>query len=252
VLSQITAWVSGALELALLLRSVRIGTLRVYPFFFAYLASTLTGVAVPVISIVAPRSYPEWYWPIQFLTLTFGCGIIFEILNHVLRFYPGPQKLAAALAIIAFCGATFLGVFFSIMSTGWAVTEVMVVLERDLRTVQALLLVGILLLISYYGIPVGKNMRGMISGYGIYVGTSLFALAAGAYAGTRLEKIWIFAPVAAFITSLAVWLTALWTYHPDPIPGDSIQIEADYEALASHTRRALSATRSYLGRIGRV
>ena len=63
-------------------------------------------------------------------------------------------------------------------------------IERDVRTVQAIFLFMILAVISYYRIPIGKNLKGMISGYGLYIVTSLFTLAIRAYAGPRFNSSW--------------------------------------------------------------
>jgi hypothetical protein len=208
-------------------------------------------MAVPVAALLHPRSYAEWYWPIQFATLTFGCGIVVEILNHVLRTYSGAQKFARTIAILAFTAVALLAAGFSLASSGWSATGVMVDLERNLRTTQALLLFGVLLLVAYYRIPMGRNMRGMILGYGIYVGTSLFALAVAAYAGTWLEEVWVLAQPLSFAIALLIWLVMLWSYEPNPIAENRVPLESDYELLAARTQRALNATRTYLGKATR-
>jgi hypothetical protein len=64
----------------------------------------------------------------------------------------------------------------------WSQAGTDVELERDLRTVQAMFLFGLLGVISYCGIAIGKNMKGMILAYGLYIATSLVSLAVRSYA----------------------------------------------------------------------
>jgi hypothetical protein len=44
--------------------------------------------------LVSPGLYYEWYWPTQFAILVAGCGVILEILRHVLEWYPGAERVA--------------------------------------------------------------------------------------------------------------------------------------------------------------
>ncbi|MGC2331239.1 MAG: hypothetical protein WA581_07285 [Candidatus Acidiferrales bacterium] len=146
---------------------------------------------------------------------------------------------------VVFCFALVYRIL--VTSPGQALYE----LERNVRTVQALFLCGILAVVSYYRIPIGKNLKGMISGYGLYIVTSLFTLATRAYAGPRFNGAWNVIQPLSFDASLTIWLLALWSYHPNPAPDPAIPLETDYEALAARTRRTLVAMRSHLTRTAR-
>jgi hypothetical protein len=112
--------------------------------------------------------------------------------------------------------------------------------------VQATLLVCILAVIRHYEIPIGRNMKGMILGYGLYVGTSRVSFAVRAYAGMWLTSFWIFARPISFVISLFIWLIALWSYAPNPAPRSDIHLEEDYGALVLRTRALLGTMRGYL------
>jgi hypothetical protein len=45
---------------------------------------------------------------------------------------------------------------------------------------------------------------------------------------------------------LSLWLSYLWSYQPNPVSKDSLQLEDDYQRIAVATRRRLQETRGYL------
>ncbi len=242
----------SVLPSVILYRAFRVKTFKTYPFFYAYVASTLSFLAPWIVYLADSRSYFEsyarWYWPIELVTLIFGCGIVLEILRHVLSAYPGAEKFAMIAGIVTFIGAFSVALASPLVTPGLAAAGTLAELERNLRSVQAILLFGVFAVILLYRIPLGRNMKGMILGYGIYVGTSLASLALRAYPRAPFHNVWRFAQPVSFLISLSIWLAALWSYHPNPVPDSDIGLEDDYDLLVSHTRRALDMTRSYLGR----
>jgi hypothetical protein len=249
--SLVIAWCGNVLQLAIIYRAARTGLFRSYPYFYSYIISTMSVVVVWVAYLLRPGSPQTWYWPVQLLTLILGCGVILEILDHVLAPYPGPAWFSKLATILAFVLASLIAVVFSFKKAGWFSSLALEALERNLRSVQALLLFVILLVISYYRIPIGKNMKGMALGYGVYVGTSLFARAFQAYGSALPAAMLQFVQAISFLTALTIWMVALWSYYPNPVPDSRVALQADYELLLSRTRRALHATRSYLGRATR-
>lgn len=236
--------VSLALRFVILLRGFQAKALSKFPFFYVYTVSALAADLVVYgtwewIAVSRPSAYQESYWAAQFLTLVIACGIVLEIFRHILTPYPGADKFATAVALGTFAAIFCFALGYQFFThAGLALKETAFVLERDVRTMQAIFLFGILAVISYYRIPIGKNLRGMISGYGLYVVTSLFTLAIRAYAGPRFNSSWNVIQPLAFDLSLAIWLIALWSYYPNPAPDPAIPLENDYEALAARTKRA--------------
>jgi len=235
------------LECMLLVRALQKRLLRRYAYFYSYAVSVLIGtVLLSVIRVVHPSSYPTYYWSAQFVTLLFGYGILLEIIQHVLSPYPGAERFARLAGVGLLAGILCFALVYSRVAPGSSHSHIVVEFERDLRTVQTLLLFSLLGVISYYGIPIGRNMKGMILGYGLYVGTSLVSLAVRAYAEAWLELVWVFAQPISFALSLSIWLVALWSYAPNPAPGPAVGLEEDYGALALKTRALINTMRAQL------
>jgi len=257
VLSLILWQLSLGLRVVILVRGFSANALRQFPFFFVYV---LSSVAADIFvywtwksaSTNSTEVYQHSYWIAQFLTLLIGCGIVLEIFRHILAPYPGADKFATAVVLgsfaLIFC---FALVYNVIAPDSSALHGTTFVLERNVRTVQAVFLFGILAVITYYGLPIGRNLKGMISGYGLYIVTSLFTLAARAYAGPRLNSTWNVVQPFAYDLSLAIWMVALWSYQANPAPDPAVPLEEDYEALARRTKRTLASMRSHLTRTGR-
>jgi hypothetical protein len=242
---------SGILVLlGILLRGFREKLLARYSFFYAYISSTFVAASlVLVLWRVALASYQRSYWILQFATLLIGCGIILEIFRHVLSPYRGAEKFAMAIGLFIFGAVFCFAIVYRLVvpSPGRTLFE----LERNVRTVQAILLFGILAVVSYYRVPLGKNIKGMIAGYGLYIVTSLSTLAIRAYAGPQFNNIWNVIQPLSFDVSLTIWLIALWSYQPNPAPDPTVPLEEDYEVLARRTRRALASMRSHLTKTAR-
>jgi hypothetical protein len=121
-------------------------------------------------------------------------------------------------------------------------------LEINVRSVQAIFLFAVLALISYYRIQIGKNMKGMIAGYGFSVAAALVNLSAYSYAGSRLAGTLGIARQIGYTVPIAVWAVTLWSYAPNPVDAPAVRLEEDYEQLVVRTRTAMGTMRSYLGR----
>jgi len=235
------------LQFGILLRGLVERLLAGYSFFYTYVFSTFAGTAFVLVLWlwrVAPASYQRGYWILQFATLLIGCGIMLEIFRHVLSPYRGAEKFAMAVGLFTFGVVFCFAVVYRILAV--SADQALYLFERNVRTVQAVFLCGILGVVSYYRIPIGKNLKGMISGYGLYIVTSLFTLAVRAYAGPQFNSAWSVIQPLSFDVSLGIWLVALWSSRPNPAPDPAIPLESDYEALAARTRRALVSMRSNL------
>jgi hypothetical protein len=253
VFSRIIWYFGPLLQALILFRGFRSRTLLKYPFFHTYVASgCLTTVLLYVYFFWWTRAqslavYEKAYWIVQFCTLMIGCGIVLEIFRHILSPYPGADKFATVVALGTFAAIFCFALIYQFLAPDWSTSKgAAFEVERDVRTVQAIFLFGILAVISYYRIPIGKNLKGMITGYGLYIVTSLFTLATRGYAGPRFDRVWDVIQPLSFDLSLTIWLVALWSYHPSPVPDPTVPLEQDYEALAAKTRRTLAAMRSHL------
>lgn len=246
-------WLMGLLlELAMLIRAVAGKTVTKFPYFYAYVFCVFgVSAGLYILNDVTPASYYKWYWPTQFATLVAGCGVIVEILRHTLEPYPGAERVARVASLGIF-GLTFVYVGLKArMLPELTPLAVTVELERDLRVIEALLLTSILTIVFYYRIEIGRNARGLIVGFGAYVGTSLVALALRAFLGPRFNTTWGVLQSGSYLFALTVWMVALWSYYPQPVPSGRTRLDDDYEALAGATREVLHSLRSYFRRTAR-
>jgi hypothetical protein len=246
VLSLILWWSGLALEIVILVRGLQTRAISKYPYFYVYILCVF-GVSTGLYASyrVSPTIYSQWYWRTQFATLLVGCGVILEILENALESYAGARRFLSGLcATILAAVVGYAALKVSLGAVRFTpVTEAG--MERDLRTVQAVFLATILAVVSYYGIGLGKNLRGLILGFGAYVGVSLMTLAVLSVRGHRFENISGPLQSGSYLFALAVWTVALWSYAPNPAADPFGRIEPDYDQLAGETRRKLEALRDY-------
>jgi hypothetical protein len=67
---------------------------------------------------------------------------------------------------------------------------------------EAALLLVIVVIVPYFGIRLGGNVRGLNYGLGIYVGVSLMTLAIVVVEGQRFEKIWTLSRSGSYLCSI--------------------------------------------------
>jgi hypothetical protein len=250
MLSLAVWWVGISVELLLLVRSIQLKMLKTYWLFYLYIASVLAfSVSAFGVLVLRHSWFQSWYWAGQFLTLIVGYGVMLEILRQVLEPYAGAERFGTFVVSAVFIGVFGFVILRSFVSS-WSPSSASLELERDLRIVQVLILMGILSFVSYYRIPMGRNLKGITLGYGLYVAASLMSLAARAYKGTSFEAAWNVIQPFSWDLCLCVWAAALWSYYPNPAP-QSARLEEDYETLALRTRAMLGSMRSILVRSAR-
>jgi hypothetical protein len=244
----IISWVAMLLDALILFRGLRCKQISRYPFFYAFVAGVLVldGPTLYVYKMF-PGLYRAWYWSAEFLTLILACGIILEIFRHVLLPYSGAERFARITGIFAFTVILFSSGVYPLLARNGSVSGTMEELERNVRSVQAVFLVALLTLISYYGIQIGKNMKGMIVGYGLSIAASLVSMAAYSYADGRFAAIARISQQLGYTLRDAIWVVTLWSYAPNPEDAPT-RIEEDYGQLIERTRAAMGTMRAYLGK----
>lgn len=242
-----------AAEWLILYRAYRFQLLRRYPLFYSYLCwvSAVDVCRGLVFYTLHPAWYRNLYWGTEFLTLLVGYGVIIEIIRKSFERYEGAERLARWAVLLVF-GLVFAYVGFkSLQGHNWSPASSVGELQRDLRGVQALVIASVLAVSAYYRIRLGRNLLGILLGYGFFTATAMMTLAVRAYAGARFDTAWKAITPYTYFVSLLVWAIALWSYHPNPPPDPSQPLQVDYEALAGHTRGMLGAMRSLLERSAR-
>jgi hypothetical protein len=117
-------------------------------------------------------------------------------------------------------------------------------LERDLRVLQAILLLGMLGLIVHYSLPIGKNIRSMLNGYGFFLGSAIVTLTLRARWGEAFQREWDWLQRIGWFMVLAVWSLISWSDSKDPIAQSLI--EEDYRHISQRTISAMGQLRHHL------
>lgn len=251
MLSQLLWWTSNLLVCFLLVCAIRGRYFHRYVVFYVYLSWVLLDSLVSFYLYVAlPWDYEAYYWNAQFLSVALGYGVIWEIYSQLLADYPGVSRLARSALLAVFVSIVAKTLAETLSGQIGNLADVPAILERDFRTAQGLLLLILVGLVAYYAIPVGRNLRGMIVGYGVFVAVSIASLALRAELGHIFQSWWHYLQPVAYNGSLLIWCVSLWSYAPSPRPEIRVAIERDYEHLAAETAKALTRIRAYILRPG--
>jgi hypothetical protein len=247
---QVIFWVGNALEAVILFRLALVGSFRRYLLFSSYLLFVLVRSLIDFWCLRFHEAlYPRVYWYLtEPLSAILGTLVIFELYRKVLEFYPGVARMTRRLIsiVLALVVSRFLVVivFTDESSAGANV----ITLLRDLRIVQSAFLIGIVSLVGYYAIPIGRNLSGMIGGYGVYVGLVLFDLTLRSYLGDTSQVWWSYFHPSAYLLVLGVWTWSLWYPAPMPVKKADGALEYDYQALVDRTVAQLDRARHYFSK----
>ncbi|HLV96268.1 MAG TPA: hypothetical protein VKS44_13840 [Candidatus Acidoferrales bacterium] len=236
-----------ALEMVLLGRAVRGKLLKRYKFFYCYLAVVLVGdLFLLCIYHLYPRIYAPAYWGTELIGVLVGCGLVWEVYKIAFARYPGASHVARDTLILVFIFAISRVLVEASGNPNWTIGRSTLETELSLRTVQTALLAGLVILFAYYEIPLGRNLKGIIYGYGLFLVTSIANLTLRNDLGSSFQHIWETIQPACYILVLFGWCLTLWSYSPVPDQESEPRLEADYRALVARTRAKLRSTRARL------
>ena len=249
MLSQTIWWSSNVLEVCLLARGASSRLIFRYPVFYTYLLFVLLQSPIRLVAYDWHREtwYSPVYWTTEFSGLAMGCLVVFEIYRVALAAYPGTARMARNVLLFLFalalaqCGAALwrdphlLGNTTSLQ------------MERALRTVQAISIVALVTVFVSYSIPFGRNLRGILLGYGLFIGERVICLTFVPVAG---EDFWFYAYSASYLVALSLWLGHLWSCQAIP-DAENTQLERDYQLIATATQRRLQEARGHLRKAAR-
>jgi len=247
VFGQILWWMEIATEAFILVRSIDARVYRKYLAFYIYLTVVfLIDLLRLCVLTLRPSVYTPFYWYTEFLHAGFGYAVILEIYKHALNKSPGAARIARTF-LWGVLAAVILKVTWNAVSGPvWSPGTTWAALERDLRTVQAILLAGIIALLAYYVVATGRNLKGIIFGYSAYIYACVVSLAFGSLPGYGLRPGWRLVQPIAYLAALLIWSYTLWSYSPNPATETESKIERDYKLIAEKTRRALARASSFL------
>jgi hypothetical protein len=250
----LTVWVTTlALEILLLFRATRGGFLTKYVLFYVYVNFVLCLSSVRlVIYLAEPTYYRSFYWHTQSLSVFVGCLVVWEIYWRALGRFPGAARMARNLLLLVslIVVAKVLDNTANLPAVWLTVTTAE--LERNLRAVQAVLLMSLVVVIAFYRIPLGRNLWGMLLGYAMFIGTSVINLTLRVILGDSFQGVWQYLQPLFYLAVLCVWCLTLWSYKTAAQPKTEPKIEQDYQLLVAATRKCLLQARIYLGRATRL
>jgi len=240
------------LEVVILLRGALTGLLKKYPLFFTYIACVLLAEIIGLLTRAwAPRLYEPLYWPADLATILASYAVMVEIFRWSTRHKPGIRRLTqrALLTVfaitVAYTASNFVNGKFSSASRAVAA------LGRDLRYVEAAVLLLMLWLLLRYRIPLGRNLRGLLIGYFLWVSINVVNLALWFVPGNEFSNLLRGLLPTTYVLTLGVWCVALWSVYKERTQPAETKIERDYELLAAKTQGVLARTSTRLVRIMR-
>jgi hypothetical protein len=244
-------WWSGiALELLLLVRGLQGKLLARYPVFYVYILFVwMQSLLRFSIYHTYPQLYVPVYWITEYSGVLIGCGVVFEIFRVGLVAYPGTARMARKLVAFMFVMALTKGLVDTWNNPHWWSITTTIEFERALRTAQSLAIIALVVLSLFYSIPFGRNLRGVLLGYGLFVGESIVWLTFDSAGGEKFREYWSNVHPASYFVVLGVWTVHLWSYAPNPEPKRAVRLEEQYQRIAATTSRRLREGRGYLAKV---
>lgn len=234
------------LESLLLTRAGVTGWWKKCPLLCAYLGCVLLqDVLFLFLYFREPNWYRTAYWYAQFFSLALGCGVCWEVFHSLLAPYPAVGRVArSVLSLVLALVAS------KVLADGWLdstrLSVTVIVLERNLRAVQAVALISLVLLLFYFAVPVNRTHRGVALGYGLFVATSVIDLTAADALGRTFHNAWVILQPLFYLAVLCIWCAYLWNYQA---PRDRAPVSLHllgYRSLAVRTRKGFAEGLSYL------
>jgi hypothetical protein len=237
MLSQ-SIWSSAlALEALLLMRGWKCGLLGRYPIFYGYVSFVLIQSLVRfAISELSAEAYRYTYWTTEYLAVAAGCAVVFEVYRISLNSYPGAARIIRNVLMFIFAMAFAKGLANVTNFHQWWEETTALGVERTVRTVQAIAIIALVSLFVAYSIPFGKNLRGILLGYSLFIAGRVICLT---FVAPQGRDFWFYAYSGSYVVVLSLWLAHLWSYHPVPEAPTRGNLERDYRTLAAATQRRL-------------
>jgi hypothetical protein len=208
-----------ALLSLLLWRFAKNRTWCFYPYLSAFvLYRFLADLALFPIARYKSDWFGSAYWRLETVTLALQFLVNWEFFRGLFR---GPsiiQDLTRRILVIV-----ELGVFPAMFVLSWTQTSSLQglglplspVVEQYLCLCQASLVLVPAAVTWYYRIPLGRNLRGLGLGFGVFLLVRA-ANFAGLQAFRGFGPYWRMLTPLTFISMIAIWLWAFWEYAPAP------------------------------------
>jgi hypothetical protein len=245
MVGQLIWWTGIALETVVFVRGFYGRLTHRFPIFYSYIGFVLLQEIARLLAFQqGGPTYKAVYWVTEFLGLAIGSLVVFEIYKVSLAAYPGAARMARSALAFVFSVALAKALLIAPTSgVRWQASSTALEMERALRSVQATAIVALVLLFLLYSIPFGRNLRGILLGYGLFVGERVICLN---FVSLQTHNFWFYAYSASYIGALSLWLGHLWSYEPSPASKPGPKLEGEYRSVAAATQRRLQDLRGFL------
>ncbi|MGB6485106.1 MAG: hypothetical protein WBE86_16615 [Candidatus Acidiferrales bacterium] len=252
MLSQSVWWICIALEALLLIRATRTNLFKKFPLFYSYIAWVLTKdlLSAPIY-MHHPSFYVPFYWATGLLLAAISYGVLMEIYGRSLKNYAGVARFFRVLLLVMFLVIAIKVGVNSFSGSQPSFVRAIADLEGNLRQLQAILLSCLLVLFVYYKVSIGRNLRGLVLGYSLFIGADVITLTFIAHPATGFAPLMRKIEPLFYAVALIIWSLTLWASSPETATGVSCGIEQDYEHLAQETKMMLLRARTHLARAAR-
>lgn len=208
-------WITGtALQAVLLLRARQGRFLSRFPVYFSYLGCALAvTLAGHSIRWLIPRFYPTFYWFSYLTILLVEFGVLVEISDHIFEPVPAIRMLGRFLFI---CVAAAFLVAYIMPALIHPKPSESALLEITLRLSVTKAVIAVVLLAAawYYRLLLGRNVGGLMLGFGLYHGVYIAVLSAfGTFGNSYAPVLWFALPLGSTLC-LMVWTIAMWRFEP--------------------------------------
>lgn len=247
-LSTTVAYVAALLlEATVLFRCVQNRTAREYPFFWAYLSCVFVGdvLMFPAGKLLSRGGFRTCYWTKEFICVLAGYAVVMEIIEKAFAYFEGPKKLGRNAALLTLFAIVCITGFQAVAEHVSYTVRTTIQVEANLRGAGLILLSIVIVVISYYNVPVGRNLKGITIGYGVCTAAVALNEAFRTFVGPSFQAAFAAIWSYSYTVSLIIWAVTLWSYEPNPAPAVSVQMDGDYAALASRTKATLAGMRGY-------
>lgn len=243
MLSQAIWWASIALEVVLLSRGFWTRVVRQYPVFYCYISFVLLQDLVRYLAHgQSERVYEITYWATEFLGVAMGCFVVLEIYRVALAAFPGTARMARTVLLFLFLVALGAAAANTWNDSEWLIRATALQIEFSVRTIQGVSLLALVISFLFYSIPFGRNLRGILLGYTLFVTERILILT---FLPPQGHHFWFYAYSASYPVVLSLWLAHLWSYKVCPQTSNR-DPEDDYGRIVATTRRRLQNARGSL------
>jgi hypothetical protein len=140
-----------------------------------------------------------------------------EIYKHALKSFPDLARVARYFLLAVPAAVVLKNLVNRSTDPHWLAMTVAKGVDHDLLPIETFLLGVVVAFLVCYRIPTGRNLKGIVYGYTLYVSVRALALAlafALSQYQARVTLWYIYSTV--YQVALLVWVFTLWSYDPNP------------------------------------